>query len=103
MPWFRQSSFGMSLARLKLPKQHTIATSDSVDAFVGGSGAGGGAGSDGGGSGRKGKKSSPAPSAEEEMKRIVSVTIILKVEWMMFLEAMALLHNQVLISTPFWC
>ena len=28
MPWFRQSSFGMSLARLRLPKQHTIATSD---------------------------------------------------------------------------
>ena len=26
MPWFRQSSFGMSLARLRLPKQHTIAT-----------------------------------------------------------------------------
>lgn len=28
MPWFRQSSFGMSLARLRLPKQHTIATPD---------------------------------------------------------------------------
>ena len=28
MPWFRQSSFGMSLSRLRLPKQHTIATSD---------------------------------------------------------------------------
>jgi len=28
MPWFRQSSFGMSLARLRLPKQHTIATGD---------------------------------------------------------------------------
>ena len=31
MPWFRQSSFGMSLARLRLPKQHTIATSDEAD------------------------------------------------------------------------
>jgi hypothetical protein len=30
MPWFRQSSFGMSLARLRLPKQHTIATSEEV-------------------------------------------------------------------------
>lgn len=28
MPWFRQSSFGMSLSRLRLPKQHTIATPD---------------------------------------------------------------------------
>ena len=33
MPWFRQSSFGMSLSRLRLPKQHTIATSaDPADA-----------------------------------------------------------------------
>ena len=32
MPWFRQSSFGMSLARLRLPKQHTIATSDEAAA-----------------------------------------------------------------------
>ncbi len=24
--WFRQSSFGMSLSRLRLPRQHTIAT-----------------------------------------------------------------------------
>lgn len=31
MPWFRQSSFGMSLARLRLPKQHTIAASSVVD------------------------------------------------------------------------
>lgn len=32
LPWFRQSSFGMSLSRLRLPKQHTIATSDEADA-----------------------------------------------------------------------
>ena len=32
MPWFRQSSFGMSLARLRLPKQHTIATSEDAGA-----------------------------------------------------------------------
>jgi hypothetical protein len=32
LPWFRQSSFGMSLARLRLPKQHTIATSDEAEA-----------------------------------------------------------------------
>ena len=25
MPWFRQSSFGLGLAKLRLPKQHTIA------------------------------------------------------------------------------
>ena len=31
MPWFRQSSFGMSLARLRLPKQHTIATENLID------------------------------------------------------------------------
>jgi len=31
MPWFRQSSFGMSLARLRLPKQHTIATENLDD------------------------------------------------------------------------
>jgi hypothetical protein len=31
MPWFRQSSFGMSLARLRLPKQHTIATENLQD------------------------------------------------------------------------
>jgi len=31
MPWFRQSSFGMSLARLRLPKQHTIATENLND------------------------------------------------------------------------
>ena len=31
MPWFRQSSFGLGLAKLRLPKQHTIA-SDLTDA-----------------------------------------------------------------------
>ena len=25
MPWFRQSSFGMTIAKLRLPRQHTIA------------------------------------------------------------------------------
>ena len=29
MPWFRQSSFGVGLQKLRLPKQHTIASSDS--------------------------------------------------------------------------
>ena len=28
MPWFRQSSFGMTIARLRLPRQHTIAAPD---------------------------------------------------------------------------
>ena len=27
MPWFRQSSFGIGLTKLRLPKQHTIASS----------------------------------------------------------------------------
>ena len=31
LPWFRQSSFGMSFARLRLPKQHTIASSAASD------------------------------------------------------------------------
>ena len=31
MPWFRQSSFGLGLNKLRLPKQHTIA-SDLTDA-----------------------------------------------------------------------
>ena len=30
MPWFRQSSFGMTIARLRLPRQHTIAAPDPV-------------------------------------------------------------------------
>ena len=29
MPWFRQSSFGLGLNKLRLPKQHTIASSNS--------------------------------------------------------------------------
>ena len=29
MPWFRQSSFGIGLTKLRLPKQHTIASADS--------------------------------------------------------------------------
>lgn len=29
LPWFRQHSFGMGLARLRLPKQHTVASLDS--------------------------------------------------------------------------
>merc|ERR1712110_318185 len=29
MPWFRQSSFGLGLQKLRLPKQHTIASSNS--------------------------------------------------------------------------
>lgn len=28
MPWFRQSSFGMTIAKLRLPRQHTIAAPD---------------------------------------------------------------------------
>ncbi len=31
MPWFRQSSFGISLTRFRLPKQHTIAATSDVD------------------------------------------------------------------------
>ena len=31
MPWFRQSSFWMSFARLRLTKQHTIATENLED------------------------------------------------------------------------
>ena len=29
MPWFRQSSFGIGLAKLRLPRQHTIASTNS--------------------------------------------------------------------------
>ena len=29
MPWFRQSSFGIGLTKLRLPRQHTIASSNS--------------------------------------------------------------------------
>ena len=29
MPWFRQSSFGIGLSKLRLPRQHTIASSNS--------------------------------------------------------------------------
>ena len=30
MPWFRQSSFGLGLSKLRLPKQHTIAEAPNV-------------------------------------------------------------------------
>ena len=32
MPWFRQSSFGLGLNKLRLPKQHTIASNSDVPA-----------------------------------------------------------------------